>query len=421
MYCRGLTGIFKELQKLLVLQALQLFMVIIYPLLAALAKKYPSAELLWAGLFPVVATFTKSVLMKLFTKEWLSSPALAAPILANHDIISACLPACLLPSAVSIQAYILVAILSSFLQLRDLKDLWLPVLKLQLRITKPQEMDASAIAMRREISQAHSVKVIDDPESFEDESGKTGSQPGTWADLTKQEQRQLAMKAHATRIKQEHVTVREALAESRRIENEIKDGDFEKFKQEHGDLDNAKTPEEAARIQKALVLFGHEYVLEREFQIVVTLVGEFYESFVPILVLCLEFFLKFGWNQDCVPSVSQRTNEEFFSGAFSMLCYIGIQVSSTVLTAFIVSTCTELQALPVLSFVLSQHFETLIIGTASGLVFSYTASIPHYNFNVDVFVDEGLAGGFEAIAASVGAERPLGVSGCDEELVGGSW
>ena len=51
MYCRGLTGIFKELQKLLVLQALQLFMVIIYPLLAALAKKYPSAELLWAGLF----------------------------------------------------------------------------------------------------------------------------------------------------------------------------------------------------------------------------------------------------------------------------------------------------------------------------------------------------------------------------------
>ena len=168
------------------------------------------------------------------------------------------------------------------------------------------------------------------------------------------------------------------------------------------------------------MLFGHEYVLEREFQIVVTLVGEFYESFVPILVLCLEFFLKFGWNRDCVPSVSQRTNEEFFSSAFSMVCYIGIQVSSTALTAFIVSTCTELQALPVLSFVLSQHFEMLLIGTASGLVFSYTASIPHYNFNVDVFVDEGLAGGFGAIAAAVGAERPLAVSGCDAGLAG-SW
>jgi hypothetical protein len=412
MWWCGLTGIFKEMQKLLVLQTLQLFMVVVYPFLAASAKKYPTWEVLWAIAFPLVAMFTKWVLMKLFMKEWLSSPALAAPILANHDIISACLPACLLPSTVSFATYMCVAAVSAFQQLWDLRDMWLPVLKLLLRITKPEETDGSIIVMRREISRAHSsLKMMgDQQESFEEEESQ---ETGTWADLTRREQRQLAVKAHAARMKQQHVTVREALQDVMLLENAIKDGDFENFKQMHSNL-------EEAAFEKALLTFGHEHVLAREYQIVVTLVGEFYESFVPILVLCLEFFLKFGWNRDCVPSVSQRTNEEFFSSAFSMVCYIGIQVSSTALTAFIVSTCTELQALPVLSFVLSQHFEMLLIGTASGLVFSYTASIPHYNFNVDVFVDEGLAGGFGAIAAAVGAERPLAVSGCDADLAG-SW
>eukprot|EP01046_Picozoa_sp_COSAG06_P101641 COSAG06_NODE_47781_length_337_cov_0.432773_1_plen_81_part_10 len=81
-----MTGIFKEMQKLLVLQTLQLFVVVVYPFLAASAKQYPTWEVLCAIAFPLVAMFTKWVLMKLFMKEWLSSPALAAPILANHDI-----------------------------------------------------------------------------------------------------------------------------------------------------------------------------------------------------------------------------------------------------------------------------------------------------------------------------------------------
>ena len=137
-----------------------------------------------------------------------------------------------------------------------------------------------------------------------------------------------------------------------------------------------------------------------------------YESFVPMLVLFLEFYLRFGWNRDCVPSVSEQSADEFFSSAWAKVCFIAVQLASTAVNTSIISACTELQSLPVLSYVLNSHFEVLIIGTASGLVFSYTVSIPHYNFNVDVFVDEGVVGGFEAFGDAVGGYEPLPVSGC---------
>ena len=59
--CRshGYTGIIKECAKLFVLQILILFMWIVYPTLAAMAKKYRDWEIFWAGLFPLVAMFTK--------------------------------------------------------------------------------------------------------------------------------------------------------------------------------------------------------------------------------------------------------------------------------------------------------------------------------------------------------------------------
>jgi hypothetical protein len=86
--CRGYPHdkVKTEMLKLLFLQALVLFMAMVYPFLAAMVKLYPRWELLWAALFPVVANCTKFVLLGLFRKEFLASPALAAPILANHGL-----------------------------------------------------------------------------------------------------------------------------------------------------------------------------------------------------------------------------------------------------------------------------------------------------------------------------------------------
>ena len=398
--------------KLFVLQVLILFMWIVYPTLAAMAKKYQNWEIFWAGLFPLVAMFTKWSLTKVFRKEWLASPGLAAPMLANHDIVSACLPACLLPSAVSLRAYIIVAIVSSFQQLWDLNDMWMPILKLLVGITKPNEQDTELQQMRQQISAAHLTesdltKVDDD--AFENDGSATTS---SW------NKRKLNAKAHAAQQKQEHVTVGHALQEEIRLESIIEDGELEEFREKLG---AAKTPEEAAHIEAALILFGHEHVLEREYQIVVTLVGEFFESFVPMLVLCLEFFLRYGWNRDVAPAVSRNlTEEEFWGSIGAKLCYIAVQLASAALTGVIVSTCTELRALPVLSYILEQHFEVLIVGVAGGLVVSFCCSIPHYNFNINIFVDEGIGGGFSWLWDAVGnVDRALPVNGCLDDGMGG--
>jgi hypothetical protein len=56
--------------------------------------------------------------------------------------------------------------------------------------------------------------------------------------------------------------------------------------------------------------------------------------------------------------------------------------------------------------------QVLIIGTAGGLIFSYMRSIPHYNFNVDVFVAEGVVDGMDAVWDAVGAIEPIPINGC---------
>jgi hypothetical protein len=414
--------IFLEMLKLFVLMTLQLSMIVIYPTLAALAKRNPDWEVAWAIVFPMVSKFTKFVLMALFRKEWIASPGLAAPILANHDIISSCMPACLLPSAVSFRTYMIVAAVDALMQLWDLRYVagWLPVLKLLLGITKPQEADESLRVLRKEISAAHvsQISLAEDSNSSNDPSKAAESfddEVGPGPSLTPQQKRNAAAKAHMAKHRGEHTAVRQAIQDAMNLESNISDAELQAFRDKLGTVASV---EEALETKKALLLFGHEHVLEREYEIVVTLVSEFYESLVPILVLALEFFLRFGWNRDCVPSVSEMPTDEFFSSAWAKICYIAVQLLSTTLSAFIISECTELQSLPVLSYVLNHHFEVLIIGMASGLVFSYTVSIPHYNFNVDIFVDEGVTGGFQALADAVGGIEPLPVSGCFNDVLG---
>jgi hypothetical protein len=58
-----------------------------------------------------------------------------------------------------------------------------------------------------------------------------------------------------------------------------------------------------------------------------------------------------------VPSLSVLSPTEFWTSAGAKICYICVQLASTACSAAVVAKCTELRALPVLRYILQQHFE----------------------------------------------------------------
>jgi hypothetical protein len=128
------------------------------------------------------------------------------------------------------------------------------------------------------------------------------------------------------------------------------------------------------------LLFGHEHVMAQEFQIIMTLITEFFEIMVPALVLVLEMFLYFGYNTNVVPT--KQSADVFLKSSISKLLYIALQICTFGLIRVIVNNCSELASLRCLSWIIKQNFEVLIMCCTGALILCYTAMIPHYNFNV---------------------------------------
>jgi hypothetical protein len=175
-------------------------------------------------------------------------------------------------------------------------------------------------------------------------------------------------------------------------------------------LEKHRMSDEANDAASWSVLFGHEHIMETEFRIVILVVTEFFELLVPALILALEIFLRFGWNQHAIPAISNQSSSLFMESALAKVAYIVLQLCSCVLMRAIINNCSELRALRVLSWTVRQNFEILTIATVGALVFCYTALIPHYNFSIDFLVDRDLVDMVDDILNN--DDAPIRTHGC---------